>query len=258
MELLLESYQAFEPTSYLQEYYSSVSKENYELLRFFADAYATVSSDSTMLELGGGPGIYSLISASKNVKEIHFSDFLEQNRQAVQSWQNGSGYVQLWQGFFEAALHLEGEIDVDIFKIMEREDLLREKITRFHVSDAFQVDPIGRSYRGYYDIVAANFVAESITTSMQAWENLVRNICSPLKEGGTLILSSIQGAEYYCVNGKLFPAVPISQQDILRILTQIGFHPDNIEMSSIPAEINDSGDADYQGYEGMILTKARK
>jgi hypothetical protein len=258
MELLIESYQAFEPTSYLQEYYSNVSQENYELLSFFAEAYATVPKESIMLELGGGPGIYSLISASRHVREIHFSDYLEQNRNAVKTWKKGTGYVQLWQGFFEAALQIEGEADLNIFKIMEREELLREKITTFHVSDAFQSDPVGPSYRGYYDVVAANFVAESITTSMNTWETLVRNICSPLRDGGTLILSSIQGAEYYCINGKHFPAVPISQQDVLRVLTHIGFHPDNIEMVLIPAEASDPDDAHYQGYEGMILIRAQK
>jgi NNMT/PNMT/TEMT family len=258
MEFLLETYQAFDPRRYLQEYYSSISRENYELLNFFANAYKTISPNSIMLELSGGPSIYSLISASKYVKEIHFSDYLESNRQAVQEWQRGSQYCQLWQSFFETALYLEEEKDIDLFKIMAREELLRDKLTTYLVSDAFSPDPVGRNHREYYDVVAANFVAESITTSMSTWESLVRNICSPLKEGGTLILSSIQGAEYYCINGKYFSAVPITDRDVMRVLIQTGFHPDNIEMSSIPAEVTDPAHEQYQGYKGIILVKAKK
>ena len=44
------------------------------------------SSNATLLELGGGPTIHSLISACKKKKKITFSDYAETNRREIRMW----------------------------------------------------------------------------------------------------------------------------------------------------------------------------
>jgi hypothetical protein len=256
--MLIEGFQAFDPVKYIQEYYSKVGDENRELLSFFAQAYQDISEKSTMLEFSGGPGLYSLIAAAKKVKEIHFSDFLEKNIQAVKAWKKTPNDFPVWQDFFHEALLLEGETNIDEGKIKLREGILRNKLSSFLRCDAFERDPLGREYRGYYDVVAANFVAESITTSIKVWEEVVGNICSTLKDGGTLIMTSIQEAKYYCINEKYFPAVSVREADLIRVLIKLGFHQDNISIWSIPAEMIDETDERYKGYQGIIFLRAKK
>ena len=43
-------------------------------------------SSSTLLELGGGPTIHSLISACQHVSKITFSDYAETNRREIRMW----------------------------------------------------------------------------------------------------------------------------------------------------------------------------
>lgn len=43
-------------------------------------------SSATLLELGGGPTIHSLISACQYVSRITFSDYAETNRREIQLW----------------------------------------------------------------------------------------------------------------------------------------------------------------------------
>ena len=43
-------------------------------------------SSATLLELGGGPTIHSLISACQHVSKITFSDYADTNRREIQLW----------------------------------------------------------------------------------------------------------------------------------------------------------------------------
>src|SRR5689334_2040520 len=68
---------SFSPAAYLQEYYDHIGPENDELLRFFAEAFKLVPPETVMLEFGGGPTIYQLISAAVKVSTIDFTDYLD-------------------------------------------------------------------------------------------------------------------------------------------------------------------------------------
>jgi hypothetical protein len=256
--MLLDSYKTFEPTNYLQEYYSSIDLENRSLLAFFAKAYRDISPDSVMLEFSGGPSLYSLISAAAHVKEIHFSDFLLRNVEEVQLWQRFRHRSYLWVSFFKEALIAEGKANVTAADILEREDMLSKKLRNFMLCDAFEPQPLGSQYHQYYDVVAANFVAESITLSLEIWEKIIGNICSTLRPDGTLIMTAIQGASFYCVEGRRYPAVTVTQEDAIAALKHQGFNTHNLLIQQIPAEITDIKDKNYKGYQGMLFVKAKR
>jgi hypothetical protein len=255
--MLLESYQAFESRNYLEHYYSEIGIENQKLLGFLANAYQDIPAHSTLLEFGGGPTIYALIAAARHVKSIDFADFLPCNLEEIKLWQQGSNQSFTWKNFFETALLIE-EGQLDQQRVAQRELLLRQKLSQFLLCDAFESNPLGPAYRHYYDVVSTNFVAESITSSHSVWETLVENICSTLKPGGTLIMTAIAGATYYCINGNRFPAIAITEIDLVKRLIQLGFKSDAIYSSSILAEISDATAPGYKGYSGMIFVKAKK
>lgn len=58
-----ETFENFEPRHYLKAYYSKIGSENLSLLDFFSKAYQGVKNESIMLEFGGGPTVYPLITA---------------------------------------------------------------------------------------------------------------------------------------------------------------------------------------------------
>ena len=45
-------------------------------------------SSATLLELGGGPTIHSLISACQHISKITFSDYADTNRREIQLWKD--------------------------------------------------------------------------------------------------------------------------------------------------------------------------
>ncbi|CAF4195835.1 unnamed protein product, partial [Rotaria sordida] len=53
-----------DPCVYLEEYYSEIQNEDKHHLYCLAKAYANVTDGSTLLEFGGGPTLYQLMSAA--------------------------------------------------------------------------------------------------------------------------------------------------------------------------------------------------
>jgi NNMT/PNMT/TEMT family len=255
--MLLDTYETFEAQNYLAEYYAAIGPENLELLKFFAAAYQGIPADSVMLEFSGGPTLYSLISAANAVSEIHFSDYLPQNLAEINRWVSDIRTTDIWDKYFAEALRCERQATTPA-AVQQRMELLRRKITNLLFCDAFSSTPIAGNQRQTYDVVAANFVAESITETMDQWQSVVGNICSTLRPGGTLIMTALQGANYYSVSDRNYSAVSITEMDLVQALIKAGFRPNSMLVKTISAEKLDCSDDEYQGYQGMIFIKAKK
>ena len=65
-------------------------------------------------------------------------------------------------------------------------------------------------------------------------------------------MSALKGATSYAVGSRSFPAVDISEEDLLELLEESGFPRKGIEVRSIPA------DRTTREYTGMILAVAEK
>lgn len=251
------SFATFNPRDYLKEYYSKIGLENYSLLKFFARAYKNFNRRVTILELGGGPTVYQLISAAEVAAEIHFADYLDSNLDEVRKWVRGDKDAFDWRPFIKEALIQEERDSVNQNKIVEREKIIKQKITKFLHCDVFNSNPMGSAYKKFYDVVSVNFVAESITAHYGKWKEAMQNIVSTLKKGGVLIITALIGAEFYLVGNKRFPAVPITEKDIRRVLKELKFAKDPELVVTIPAETDERDPTGYQGYKGLISIKAR-
>lgn len=252
-----DTFETFDSRQYLQDYYSNVGSENYKLLHFLVNAYKDVPRKGKFLEFGGGPTIYPLIPAVKKTSEMHFSDYLPSNLNEVRYWLQNKKNQFNWKKFFTTTLRLEGKSKIN-GEILIRESLIRRKLKHLHFCDAYKKDPLGRDYRKYFDIIDVNFVAESIATSKSVWRQLVKNICSLLKDNGMIIMTAIQEARHYKVGNKNFPAVYVTVEDIKKILLELGFKKNSFMIDSVSSEILDEESEDYTGYKGLIFIKAQR
>lgn len=253
-----QTFATFNSRDYLKEYYYKAGDpgdENYELLEFFVKAYKGVKDTPLMVEIGGGPTIYQLITAASKVKEIHFSEFLPQNRNEVQKWEDEEENAFQWDSFIDLSLVLEG-LENDPESVEKRKKLVREKIKKIIPCDITKSDPLGVKYRGTYDLVSTNFCPESITSDKKAWEESIDNICSLLKPEGVIIMTALKHAHWYYVGSKQFPATYLDEEDIKRVLEKLGFK--DFYFHTIEAEVTDENDDNFEGYKGMIFVKAQR
>ena len=251
--LAAETFEPFEPQAYLNEYYSRLGEENRELLHFLDEAYAQMFAELDMariLEFGGGPTIYQLISAAKYPVSVDFSDYLDANLDEVRTWLQDRPEQFRWDDFIQYVLCHEGEC-ADLRAIEERSQLIRNSVIRVIRCDATQSDPLRPIYWAPYDIVSINFVLESITTEMEQWNRLLDNVEPLVKPQGYLLMSAIIGATYYRVGELFFPAVPVSPETIETKLKHK--HYSMICSRCIGAEHREK-----QGYDGIYMVLARK
>ncbi len=241
----------FDPVAYLEEYYSDTGDENLALLRFLAEAFQGLPPGGLLLDFGGGPTIYPLISAAARVDEIHFSDYLEANIGEVRRWLSAQPDAFDWAPFVATALHIEAGVAPTPAEVAEREAEIRKKVTRLIRCDASRNPPIDGAFERY-DVLVTNFCAESATSDRSQWQASVSNIVSLLKPGGRLIMSALRGATSYAVGPRFFPAVDVSEEDLVELLEDSYFPRKFIDVRSVPA------DRVTREYDGLIMAIAQK
>ena len=103
----------FDSRGYLQSRYGGECKDwtGYRAVQpFYLQCYHEFYRDfhrcwdpktARLLEVGGGPIIYSRISAAPHVKEIVFGEFLEGNRHEVTLWKNRDPSAFNWTPYFK-------------------------------------------------------------------------------------------------------------------------------------------------------------
>jgi hypothetical protein len=248
------AFDRFDPAAYLDHYYSTVGDENHSLLTFFADAYGQLDTQADLLELGGGPTVYQLISAAPRVAAIDFADYIPGNLDQVRVWADGAPTAFDWSPFIRRALEIEG-VESDEPAVRARAEVLRSKLRRLMHCDAFDRDPCGRASRASHGVVSVNFVPEAMTGSIAIWRRIMRNILSLLEPGGTLIMSVTTEADHWRCGELVLPAVHIGVAQLESELATLGLGVES--MTAIEAEVVDTSDPDYCGYKGMAFVRAR-
>ncbi len=238
----------FSARSYLEEYYSSWDDdEGNFLMAFFHEAYSRIGHMRRLLEIGGGPTIYQLISASRKVDEIVFSDFLEENRNEVKKWVFGEPEAFNWDECFEAVLRLEHR-EVNKQAVEDKKSLLRGKIKSFVKCDIFQEKPIG-DFKVPFDVVSVNFCPESIDDGKEAFLLAMDNIAGLVKPNGWLVMTLLKKGRFYTVGNHVFPVFPVDEDLMSEVLKERGFK--EIQMSSI------NTNPEY-GYDALLAISALK
>ncbi len=254
---------SFKPEEYLETYYpvlsepsvlenvettQSVPEENLALLRFYAQVRAKLQSSKevSMLEVGGGPTIYQLISLSRLASRICFTDFLRPNLQSVADWIR-TGSDKRWTSYIKMALQYEYGRPPTGREITVRQQTLKRKISlaRYDVlrDRFFGVVP------EKYDLVSSNFCVECISQSKAIWLQALKNMSKKITEGGYLVMTALRMANTYNVQGRILPSTPIDEEDVLVALLDLGFSNIKISSRSCLGE---------NKYNGMIYVLARK
>ena len=126
-------YEAFDTAAYLEEYYNEIGPENAFLISTAAEAYKPFADSSqSILEVGGGPTLYQVVSSARVAKAIHFTDYSANNLDAVKLWLAGSGFN--WDEYIRAGLEAEGQ-RISPEAVEERKALMRSKVTELSLYD---------------------------------------------------------------------------------------------------------------------------
>lgn len=243
-------YLDFKPKAYLNEYYSKIGHENEILLKFIVKSYKKIPPEVRVIDIGSGPTVYQLIAASNAKRKIVIAEYLLQNRKQVELWIRRKKSAYNWSDFTKKILRYENKIKIDRKNILSRENFTRKMVNKVIPIDIRKSKPIGSNVK--FDVVSVQFVPESITDSIDNWKIYLKNILSLMKKKGFLVMSALEGANFYKVGKKYFPAAKINRKDILNELIKYDFNPKNIIIKKTKA------DHPHQGYKGLIFVFAER
>jgi hypothetical protein len=243
-------YSVFDPKTYLTEYYSTVPPENAAHLRFLVKAFAHVLPSSLILDFGGGPTLYTLLVAAGKVHNIHYSDYLQANRDEIEKWLDCAVDAFNWQESVREVLEIERK-HTSPHNIAVREQLIRKRVTRVLPCDVTQPSPIDGVGQDY-DVLVSNLCIEAVANSKEQWKQYLRHATSLLKSGGKLIMTAVRGGNAYSVGQNVFHVLPIFEPDFEEALPEMGFVKDSIQIEWSPA------DHPVHPYKGLLFVTATK
>jgi len=254
-KILGRDFKRFLPESYLEEYYATVIPENDKLMAFFADVSTKLPKVKTLLEYGGGPTIYQLISLAGKVSEIDFTDYLESNLTQVKNWVKVKKSAHNWRPFVRVALYYEYGSMPTTNAVSARERKVRSLLKSFGRVDAFKPEHDKTAHQKY-DIVSTNFVAESISSNKTEWRCGLRSIVNYVDDNGWLVMTAIRNARYWRSGDDHFASYAIQKKDLEQELKRMGF---KIVISrQIDADQTDPTHPEYEGYDGMVFVLAQR
>jgi hypothetical protein len=245
---------AWRPDSYLAEYYRTVEEDERATMRFLAEAARRVGPVSHMLDFGCGPTVHHLFAFAPTAREIHVADYLASNLRCVRAWVDDRPGAHRWTAFADYALQMENGEVPSASETATREQLTRERITRYLRADAREAEPLdGEASTATYPLVLCCFCPDSITDDLREWRRCVLHIASLVSAGGWLVLAALHAACNYRVGAQRFPSARVTRRDIAAALADAGMARG--ESTITVANVGDERD---HGFNGVILAISRR
>uniref|UniRef100_A0A8C8RV51 Nicotinamide N-methyltransferase n=1 Tax=Pelusios castaneus TaxID=367368 RepID=A0A8C8RV51_9SAUR len=213
----------FDPVVYLETYYSLSSShcQGNEILEwtlrslfkiFFSDG---VKGD-ILIDIGSGPSIYQLLSASENFKEIIASDYTDRNRQELEKWLKNEPGAFDWTPVVKYVCELERDRE----KWAEKEEKLRKKVKQVLKCDVTKsniLDPVSLPQA---DCLLSTLCLEAACKDLNSYCAALTNISSLLKPGGQ----------------RRFSCLYLERESVEEALREAGYDIQHLEVIPISSE----------------------
>lgn len=188
------------------------------LYDFFSTA--SFNSDSRLLELGSGPTVHNIASASAFIPYVVLSEFVEANCEELRRWlRKEDGHLD-WTPFIRRVVRAEGRSDIET-ACLEVEARIRQAVKAVVHCDVLddQVVPPEVSQKPY-DVVLSCLTLETAATSKESYSAILRRIRNLLKQNGKLVLIGPIKCSFWNVGNNRFHCLPLEPQDIQRALEE--------------------------------------
>ncbi len=238
------------PRAYLTQFYQrDLDSGDKALLRFYARVYKDLQGRS-LLEFGGGPTIYSLITAARTVSWIHFTDYSTECLSEVSKWLIEDSSAFDWTKYTNYALYSEsGSTRKPSEKdVLNRHRLIRQRVRQITRCDASATDPLLGSFLGPYGVVANSFCLDALTTDKDVWFRLNQKVANLVEKDGFFISVYLLNATYWTFQGIKYPAVNLTLGDVINMYSSLGLritHKESVQLNRT-------------GYDGFVMVCGKK
>ncbi len=251
IEAAMSDFDQWDAVQYLQQYYSHVEADEAATLDFIVRACNRIATPGRALVFGVGPTVHHLLPLAPHAHELHVADYLESNLLHVRRWLRRDGPAHDWHEFGRHVLQCEGVRAPSEKQIVERERLVRSRVTRCLRGDAALRSALSAPGLGRYDVVVSCFCAESATGDQAIWRRYVRNILRQLAPGGLFITAALRRCRAYRVGQRRFASANVDEHDLAGVLFEAGVEPGQLQIEVRTVDLQAR-----LGYDSIVLASA--
>ena len=208
-------------------------------------------STAVLLEVGGGPCIYPLISAAPYVSEIYHSDYVKAFRDEVLMWKNKDPNAYDWSPYFKHIVQtLEGQTNPEA--VAEQQEKLRSLLKV--VPCDLKADVVVPAIKRPVNIISSNYCLESSFNSLE-YSAAVKKIYDMLVPKGFFVSQALlENTWFNLVDVRHLTSISLSLQEIQKRYEETGFEVVHAEMYDKPLSVRNIKD-DATGYGFFIARK---
>ena len=242
---------SFDSKVYLSTYYDDINGNDSIFQKFVLnslhDIFTTFKiTGKKLLDIGTGPSIVSIISASKYFEDIYLSDFCKENRAHLKLWVSNDANKHNWDSFFYFVSQLEG---INTQEIINR---IRNKILDIVYCDVLSAGIIENN-ESNFDCITTSLCLENACVTEDHFRSAIKNIYSLLNDNGyVIIIGDLQESTYTLLDGTTFNALSVTKQLLENTLTQTGFTIKKLVM------LNQENNSNYYNAKGHYIIVAIK
>jgi len=222
----------FDAREYLQHYFVAPNVEDRFALPLWVEQVSQLRPGAHVLEYGGGPALYSVLTLARRASRIHFCDFVPAALSEVQAWIARDARAHNWRPYTRYILELEGGPHHDA-AANQRESTLRRAMQRISECDARTTDMLPDP-QPPYDAITAHHCLDVAARDAHDFKRMVRHLAGWLAPGGLFLLSTTTGTTRYTVDGTVFACLDLSREEVSRSLIEADMDPARLTHASMP------------------------
>ncbi|KAM8927192.1 nicotinamide N-methyltransferase-like [Pelodytes ibericus] len=224
---------------------------NFRLRKCFETFGSGGVGGDVLIDIGGGPSIYQLLSACETFNSIIATDFTDRNRQEFEKWLRKEPGAFDWSEFSKAVCELEGNGDT----WEKKEEKLRTRVKHVLKCDVTKSNPLDPEVIPPADGLLSICCLEVACTDFTAYQTALRNISSLLKPGGHLVLLGCLGDTFYRVGNQEFFSLPLDEQSVRKAVEDAGYTIKEMDVLNVR---DTAPPAHLTGSNGNFFLLARK
>jgi NNMT/PNMT/TEMT family len=239
----------FSSYDYWRRNYRELQAEDQEIIRrvshFFISTFAGRPPARRAIDVGSGTNLYPALLMLPWAEQILLTDYSESNINWLHDQLDqlsDDTPLWTWRPFWQEMREAKGYNEVD-----RPRKLLREACVSEPGHAGIEQRSVFDLPKARWDLGTMFFVAESITKKPEEFRAAVAAFVGALKPGAPFAAAFMAGSDGYEVADTLFPAVPITPDDVRRHLTELGVSELSVEVPETEHRVRD-------GYAGMIVT----
>ncbi|XP_061073747.1 indolethylamine N-methyltransferase-like [Conger conger] len=220
------------------------------LLRCLHETFASGNlKGKKLIEIGCGPTVYCLISASKYFEEMVMSDFTDCNRREVEMWLKNEEGCYDWRPVIQFVCDLEGRSRSP----EEVEQRMRQAVKQVLKCDVREKNPFHPLTMEPADCIVSSLCLESACKDQETYRRALGSIAALIKPGGALVLIGVLNETFYLVGQHRFSCLVLSQSIIEEILRDLGF-----SIKQVNIQLTDGSEKEFCDAESFFHLVAHK